>query len=77
MRRDRLAQGPQSTCPPHPGHRREEEEGRGDGGEDREDKRLVLHEIHERQVEEVMETLSEGPGGFYGQAVSFRRNLLP
>jgi hypothetical protein len=26
---------------------------------------LVLHEAHERQVEEVMETLSEGPEGFY------------
>jgi hypothetical protein len=25
----------------------------------------VLHEAHERQVEEVMETLSEGPEGFY------------
>jgi hypothetical protein len=39
VRRDRPAQGSQSTCPPHPGHRREEEEGRGDGGEDRADKR--------------------------------------
>ena len=27
---------------------------------------LVLHETHERQVEEVMETLSEGPEGLYG-----------
>jgi hypothetical protein len=26
----------------------------------------VLHEAHERQVEEKMETLSEGPEGFYG-----------
>jgi hypothetical protein len=26
---------------------------------------LVLHEAHERQVEEVMETLSERPEGFY------------
>jgi hypothetical protein len=25
----------------------------------------VLHEAHERQVEEVMETLSEGPEGYY------------
>ncbi len=25
----------------------------------------VLHEAHERQVEEAMETLSEGPEGFY------------
>jgi hypothetical protein len=26
----------------------------------------VLHEAHERQVEETMETLSEGSEGFYG-----------
>ena len=37
---------------------------------------LVLHEIHERQVEEVMETLSEGPGGstdkrFLSAAISY------
>lgn len=25
----------------------------------------VLHEAHERQVEEFMETLSEGPEGYY------------
>jgi hypothetical protein len=25
----------------------------------------VLHEAHDRQVEEVMESLSEGPEGFY------------
>ena len=25
----------------------------------------VLHEAHERQVEETMETFSEGPEGFY------------
>jgi hypothetical protein len=25
----------------------------------------VLHEAHERQTEEVMDTLSEGPEGFY------------
>jgi hypothetical protein len=25
----------------------------------------VLHEAHERQVEETMETLGEGPNGFY------------
>ena len=25
----------------------------------------VLHEAHERQVEEAMDTLSEGPEGFY------------
>ncbi len=25
----------------------------------------VLHEAHQRQVEEVMDTLSEGPEGFY------------
>ena len=25
----------------------------------------VLKEVHERQVEEVMETFSEGPEGFY------------
>jgi hypothetical protein len=26
----------------------------------------VLHEAHERQVDEAMETLSKGPEGFYG-----------
>ena len=26
---------------------------------------MVLHEAHERQVEEVMETLAEEPEGFY------------
>lgn len=26
----------------------------------------VLHETHERQVEEAMQTLSEGPEEFYG-----------
>ena len=26
----------------------------------------VLHEAHERQVEEAIETLAEGPEGFYG-----------
>jgi hypothetical protein len=26
---------------------------------------IVLHEAHDRQVEEVMETLSEGPEEFY------------
>jgi hypothetical protein len=26
---------------------------------------IALNEAHERQVEEVMETLSEGPEGFY------------
>ncbi len=26
----------------------------------------VLHEAHKRQVEEVMDVLSEGPEGFYG-----------
>ncbi len=26
----------------------------------------VLHEAHQRQVEEVMDTLSEGPEMFYG-----------
>ena len=26
---------------------------------------VVLHEAHERQTEEVMHTLSEGPEGFY------------
>ncbi len=26
----------------------------------------VLHEAHERQVEEVMDTLAEGQEGFYG-----------
>ena len=26
----------------------------------------VLHEAHRRQVEETMETLGEGPEGFYG-----------
>ena len=26
----------------------------------------MLHEAHKRQVEEVMDTLSEGPEGFYG-----------
>ncbi len=25
----------------------------------------VLHEVHKRQVEEAMGTLSEGPEGFY------------
>jgi hypothetical protein len=25
----------------------------------------VLHEAHERQVEETMDTLAEGPEGFY------------
>jgi hypothetical protein len=25
----------------------------------------VLHEAHKRQVEETMETLAEGPDGFY------------
>ena len=25
----------------------------------------LLHEAHERQVEETMETLSEGPEGYY------------
>lgn len=25
----------------------------------------VLHEAHKRQVEEAMETLGEGPDGFY------------
>lgn len=25
----------------------------------------VLHEAHKRQVEETMETLAEGPEGFY------------
>ena len=28
----------------------------------------VLHEAHERQVEETTETLSEGPDGFYRSA---------
>ncbi len=27
---------------------------------------VVLHEAHGRQVEEVVETLDEGPEGFYG-----------
>ena len=26
----------------------------------------VLHEAHERQVEEAMDALTEGPEGFYG-----------
>ena len=26
----------------------------------------VLHEVHERQIEEIMATLSDGPDGFYG-----------
>jgi hypothetical protein len=26
---------------------------------------MVLHEAHQRQVEETMQTLSEGPEGFY------------
>jgi hypothetical protein len=26
----------------------------------------VLHDTHKQQVEETMETLSEGPEGFYG-----------
>ena len=26
----------------------------------------VLHEAHERQIEETMATLSDGPDGFYG-----------
>jgi hypothetical protein len=26
----------------------------------------VLHEAHERQVEETMKTFSKGPEGFYG-----------
>lgn len=38
----------------------------GDGGPDREDPLYGTHEAHEKQVEEVMETLSEGPEGFYG-----------
>ena len=25
----------------------------------------ILHEAHERQVEETMDTLAEGPEGFY------------
>jgi hypothetical protein len=25
----------------------------------------VLHEVHNRQVEETMDTVSEGPKGFY------------
>ena len=51
------------------GHRRAKEEGLGDGGEDREGPMhgppRDLHEAHERQVEETMETLAEGPEGFY------------
>ena len=49
-----------------PGHGGAEEEGLGDGGADREDNRQVLHEAHERQVEETMEVLSKGPDRSYG-----------
>ncbi len=30
---------------------------------------VILHEAHERQVEEVIETLAEGPVGFCGSGV--------
>ncbi len=65
MGRDRLAQGLQPPRLAQPGHRGAEEEGLGDGGADREDIATVLHEAHERQVEEVMDTLEEGPEGLY------------
>jgi hypothetical protein len=37
----------------------------------------VLYGAHKRQVEEVMETLSEGPAGFHGARFSFCRNPFP
>jgi hypothetical protein len=37
----------------------------------------VLAEAHERQVEETMETLSEGSEGFYGYPYSSEYQNLP
>jgi hypothetical protein len=42
-----------------------EEDRLGDGDEDRENPRYRSPRGHERQVEGVMETLSEGPEDFY------------
>ena len=37
----------------------------------------VLHEAHEQQVEEAMETLAEGPEGFTDKVAFFPPQLLP
>jgi hypothetical protein len=58
-----------SSLPPleEPGNRRSEGDRLGgDGGEDREVLcTVVAHEAHKRQVEEKIQTLHEGPEGFY------------
>lgn len=54
-----------STRLAQPYHRKSEARRRGDGGKDREDYNYRYHEAHKQQVEEVMETLAEGPEGFY------------
>jgi hypothetical protein len=37
----------------------------------------VLHEVHDRQVEETIETLPRYQRPFTGKRLSFRRNPLP
>jgi len=64
--RDRLAQGLQS--PTWRNRATKEQKRKGWEAAMRIEKILctVLHEAHRRQVEEAMDTLSEGPEGFYG-----------
>ena len=66
MGRDRLARVLQPSCLEEPGHRGTKA-GRL-GGAVRIEKiiAMVLHEVYGRQVEGVMDTLEEGPEGFYG-----------
>jgi hypothetical protein len=36
----------------------------------------VLHEAHKQQIEEAMDMLSEGPGGFYKAFTTSKKSLL-